>query len=91
MRKDCPVAIPVSSASIIVQTPVARVGEVNKSIDRELAERLISPSPRGTIQIGGIQVGCVYDTGAETSVIPSSVFHSQLKGTLGEDGMKKMD
>ena len=47
--------------------------------------------PRGTIQIAGIQVGCLYDTGAETSVIPSSIFHTQLKEKLGEDAMKKMD
>ena len=53
--------------------------------------RLISPSPRGRMQIAGVQIGCVYDTGAETSIISSSVFHSQLKEKLGENALKKMD
>ena len=84
LKKDCPLSNPVES-------PATRIGTVSDSVDNELARRLISPSPRGTIQIAGIQIGCVYDTGAETSVIPSSIFHTQLKEKLGEDAMKKMD
>ena len=64
---------------------------MGNSVDSELAQRLISPSPRGTMQIAGIHVGCVFDTGAETSVIPSSIFHSQLKQKLGGDAIKQTD
>ena len=71
LKKDCPVLITVES-------PATRICTVSDSVDTELARRLISPSPRGTIQIAGIQVGCLYDTGAETSVIPSSIFHTLL-------------
>ena len=88
MKKDCPISITVENPAV----RVSRVGRVGNSVvDGELAQRLIYPSPRGTMQIAGIQVGCVFDTGAETSVIPSSVFHSQLEQKLGGDAIKQMD
>ena len=35
-------------------------------------------------EVAGVQIGCVLDTGAEASIIPSDVFHSQLEAAVGE-------
>ena len=49
-----------------------------------LSERLLAKSPTCSISIGGMDVGCVVDTGAEASIIPASFYHEELKSKLGE-------
>lgn len=44
---------------------------------------LISKSPVAQVCIGNVSVGCVLDTGADTSLIPSSFYHENLKGKVG--------
>ena len=46
----------------------------------ELFEKLVAESPTAEIEIGGVPVSCVLDTGAETSLIPSSFYHEHLTG-----------
>ena len=46
-------------------------------------KKLLSPSPTVIASIGGIQQGCVLDTGAEASLIPSTIFHGFLEEVLG--------
>lgn len=41
-----------------------------------LLRRLVAPSPKSVVTIGGIELGCVLDSGAETSIIPASVYHA---------------
>ena len=48
-----------------------------------IRERLISPSPTVVAEIAGVELGCVLDTGAEASIIPSDVFHSQIETQTG--------
>ena len=38
---------------------------------------LVSKSPVAQVCIGDILVGCVLDTGADTSLIPSSFYHEK--------------
>lgn len=40
---------------------------------------VISSSPTAEIVTAGIKLGCLLDIGAETSLIPSSIYHSRLK------------
>ena len=47
---------------------------------------LVSPSPSVMMEIAGVSVGCIIDTGAETSLIPSEVYHSLLEPILGPLG-----
>ena len=46
----------------------------------ELFEKLVAESPTAEIEICGVPVSCVLDTGAETSLIPSSFYHEHLTG-----------
>ncbi|KAJ8020637.1 hypothetical protein HOLleu_40281 [Holothuria leucospilota] len=50
------------------------------------AIELISPSPTGVIDLAGVKLGCVVDTGAEASIIPSDVFHTMLADAVGPIG-----
>ena len=43
----------------------------------ELFDNLVARSPTAEIDIGGV-FGCVFDTGAETSLITSSFFFSSI-------------
>ena len=38
--------------------------------------------PAADIEIGGVSVRCVLDTGAETSLIPASFYHEHLTGMV---------
>ena len=40
----------------------------------------MAESPTAEIEICGVPVSCVLDTGAETSLIPSSFYHEHLTG-----------
>ena len=40
-------------------------------------------SPTAAIEIGGVPVGCVLDTGAETSLMPYSFYEENLAGVVG--------
>ncbi len=48
----------------------------------ELFEKLVARSPTADIEIGGVPVSCVLDTGAETSLIPASFYHEHLTGMV---------
>ena len=48
----------------------------------ELLEKLVAKSPTAEIEIGGVPVVCVLDTGAETSLIPSSFYYEHLTGLV---------
>ena len=48
----------------------------------ELLEKLVTKSPTAEIEIGGVPVVCVLDTGAETSLIPSSFYYEHLTGLV---------
>ena len=50
----------------------------------ELFEQLVARSPTADIEIGGVPVSCVLDTGAETSLIPASFYHEHLTVWYGE-------
>lgn len=45
---------------------------------------LVSESPTAIAEVAGVKIGCVLDTGAEASIIPSDVFHSQLQEAAGD-------
>ena len=69
------------------QIPAAKRGNVNlqeSSDSTELVDRLVARNPSCVITIGGKDIGCIIDTGAEASIIPSSLYHTQLKDNVGE-------
>ena len=47
---------------------------------------LVSPSPSVMMEIAGVSVGCIIDTGAEASVIPAEVFSDLLEPSVGPLG-----
>ena len=68
-------------------SPEAKRGSVitdKAATETELVDRLVAKSPQCTILIGGMEVGCIVDTGAEASIIPASLYHRELKAKLGE-------
>ena len=44
----------------------------------ELCEKLVAESRTAEIEICGVPVSCLLDTGADTSLIPSSFYHEYL-------------
>ena len=66
------------------------VTEVDKMADiivdqvatNELLDRLVGVSPTAEIEIGGVAVGCVLDTGAEASLLPAWFYHQHLTGMV---------
>ena len=46
--------------------------------DKHIRDKLVAPSPTAIIKVAGIEVSCVLDTGAETSLIPSSFYYQFL-------------
>ena len=55
----------------------------------EVRHKVIASSPTGTITVCGEPVSCILDTGAETSLMSSSLYHSKLAhkaGALGDIG-----
>ena len=48
----------------------------------ELFQKLVARSPTADIEIGGVPVRCVLDTGADTSLIPASFYHEHLTGMV---------
>ena len=44
---------------------------------------LTENSPVTTVKICGIPLGCILDTGAETSLIPASFYEKHLKEKVG--------
>ena len=44
----------------------------------ELFQTFVARSPTADIEIGGVPVRCVLDTGADTSLIPASFYHDHL-------------
>ena len=82
IRKDCP---HVASND----NPAVRSNRLNSENliyhpNSELVNRLTHPSLRSKVTIGDIDLDCILDTGAETSIIPSSVYHQRLKGNIGK-------
>ncbi|XP_063962087.1 uncharacterized protein LOC135155782 [Lytechinus pictus] len=69
--------------------PTANLGTVGPAESKEkansnLVERFVAKSPCCNILIGGVEIGCVVDTGAEASIIPLSLYESKLKCRIGE-------
>lgn len=60
------------------------------AVDDQKAEEviggLLGPVPTTEIVIGGKNVGCILDTGSETSLISSSFFHEHLPGLEEQSG-----
>ena len=77
-RKNQPAASPNASS---VSTPA-----MEKS---ELVDRLVARSPCSLVKIGAKSYGCIFDTGAEASIIPSSLFNGQMREDLGEPKQAK--
>ena len=50
----------------------------------ELVDRLVARSPCSLIEIGTRVYGCIFDTGAEASIIPASLYNGEMRGDLGE-------
>ena len=48
----------------------------------ELFHKLVARSPTADIEISGVPLRCVLDTGAETSLIPASFYHEHLTGMV---------
>ncbi|XP_041472249.1 uncharacterized protein LOC121421569 [Lytechinus variegatus] len=94
VSKNCPEAVisnsPISS-NVPVDSPSVRVSGIGNAKSSVLTQKLISHSPRGKVRFKDVKLGCVFDTGAEASIIPSSVFHSQLQnldcGLQQHDGL----
>ncbi|XP_071948803.1 uncharacterized protein [Antedon mediterranea] len=57
-----------------------------KCSDVVLVDKLVARSPCTILRIGSTELGCILDTGAEASIIPSSVYNKQLKSIVGELG-----
>lgn len=79
MSKDCPARNnqPTESPrASSVSTPA-----IEKS---ELVDRLVARSPCSQVKIGAKSYGCIFDTGAEASIIPLSLFNGQMKEYMGE-------
>ena len=64
------------------QTSVAEVATTFEEMKNTAG--LVSESPTAMAEVAGVKIGCVLDTGAEASIIPSDVFHSQLEAAVGE-------
>ena len=61
--------------------PSIVVDEVSgKPPSGNMLDKLVGASPTAEIEINGIPVGCVLDTGAEPSLLPSSFYRQHLHG-----------
>ena len=50
----------------------------------DAGNKLVAESPTATITLAGVQLGCILDTGAMTSLIPSVVYNELLKPRVGD-------
>ena len=57
--------------------------DTRHQVPSEFAKRFVAPCPKGTVHIAGLDIGCIFDSGAEASIIPASVYHRCLKERLG--------
>ena len=73
----CPVVVPETDLHVAVQ---------QMRCSKDLLDRLVCKSPTAEIEIAGISVGCVLDTGAETSLLPSSFYREHLS-TMGIESL----
>lgn len=73
--------------SIVDTTDVAN-GELPQQENPgfDVLSQLTSPSPTATVEIAGISFGCVLDTGAETSLMPASLYEKYFSG-IGSPGI----
>ena len=53
-------------------------------ISSETFEHLVGECPSATVQIGTVDVNCVLDTGAETSLLSFSFFQEHLRGIVND-------
>ena len=88
ISKECTVGVGTPNVSVDISS--VRVNEVDGS-GSALSDKLMSPSPRGRINIRGEEIGCVFDTGAETSIIPSSIFHTRFTNKGTEYDVQELD
>ncbi|XP_033114931.1 uncharacterized protein LOC117115305 [Anneissia japonica] len=80
-KRDCP---QLQSAAAGVGRPSpnnVEVGSIASTEDHE--DKLVASSPTATITLVGVELGCILDTGAMTSLIPASVYEEKLKPKLG--------
>ena len=73
----CPVVVPQTDLHVAVQ---------QMRCSKDLLDRLVCKSPTAEIEIAGIPVGCVLDTGAETSLLQSSFYREHLS-TMGIESL----
>ena len=61
-------------------------GGMDEAVEQRWRAKLLAKSPTVRLKIAGVELGCVLDTGAETSLIPASVYHKELIDRMGEMG-----
>ncbi|XP_030835050.1 uncharacterized protein LOC115921593 [Strongylocentrotus purpuratus] len=77
--RDCPAKM-AQETSI----PAAKNVRAPLTAKTELLGRLVAPCPCSEVQIAGLEIGCILDSGAQASIIPASVYDRFLKDKLGE-------
>ena len=71
----------IAYVQLAVEPEVVEVGQVMSR--GEMLEKLVVKSPTAAIEIGVVPVGCVLDTGAGSSLMPSSFNEKNLAGVAG--------
>ena len=71
----------IAYVELAVEPEVVEVGQVMSR--GEMLEKLVVKSPTAAIEIGVVPVGCVLDTGAGLSLMPSSFNEKNLAGVAG--------
>ena len=71
----------IAYVELAVEPEVVKVGQVMSR--GEMLEKLVVKSPTAAIKIGVVPVGCVLDTGAGSSLMPSSFNEKNLAGVAG--------
>ena len=80
-RKDCPLLAEVDGAK--GPSNAYEVSIDSLSSTDSLENQLVANSPTATITLAGVELGCILDTGAMTSLIPAAVYENSLKPRLG--------
>ena len=82
-NSDPPLVTQTAGPVVACGVPSIVVDEVSgKPPSGNILDKLVGASPTAEIEINGVPVGCVLDTGAEASLLPSSFYHQHLRGGL---------
>ena len=84
MSKDCPDRKNQPAASPNVSSVSTPAMEKSKLVDRMVARSICS-----MVKIGAKSYGCIFNMGAEASIIPSSLFIGKMREDLGEPKQAK--